>query len=76
MLRMLIPWLYCIAGFVLIMYPLSLVYRVREWETKQRRAQKSIAAGFIIAPIAFVGFQLGLIMIVLGSEALKGNIRL
>ena len=68
------PWFYIIAGFCMVMYPLSVVVRCREWETKQRLAGKSLLLGYLYIPILMVMSLLGMMMLVLGAEVLKGTI--
>lgn len=68
--------LYIVAAGFLMSYPFSVVWRVREWEIKRRRAGKSLLWGWVAIPVSVIAFYLGVMMLVLGSEVLKGNIKI
>jgi hypothetical protein len=67
-------YFYMIAGMMLIIYPLTLLYRVMGWEINRRSEEKHLIHGYVIILIAILGYALGIIMLVMGSEMLKGNI--
>jgi hypothetical protein len=70
------PVLYIIAGGLMILWPLIATIRCREWEVKKMRAGESRLLGFLYVPVLVVMAFLGIMMLVLGSEVLKGTIQI
>ena len=70
------PWFYIIVGFLMMVYPLSAVIRCSMWERNQRREGKSLLLGYLYIPVLAVMSLLGMVMMVVGSELLKGTIQI
>jgi hypothetical protein len=66
-------WAYVIVGFIVMMWPMAVVVRVSKWNFFQRGG-KALALMLLYLPILVACFILGLLMLVLGAEVLKGTI--
>ena len=64
------PLFFVVIGFILFIYPLSLVARSRQWEIKQMKAGKSRAIGYIILFPAICGALLGILSFTAGMDAM------
>ena len=60
----------------MIMWPFIVTVRCSKWEIKKKRAGESQWLGFLYIPVLVVMYVLGVMMLVLGSEVLKGTINI
>ncbi len=64
------PYLYIVVGSLLMMYPMTLIIRMHNRQSKG----KAFVYALLIVTIALFGFFLGAMMLVLGAEILQGTV--